>query len=86
MVAQTNHHSGPVRALAVNPFQTNVLASGASESEVFIWDLNNPTQHLTPGQKTQPFHDVSAVAWNRAHYHILATTSPDGRNVVWDLR
>jgi protein transport protein SEC31 len=75
-----------VRALDINPFQSNLLVSGSSDSEIFIWDLNNPTQHLTPGPKTQPPHDVAAVAWNRNVQHILGTTSPDGRTIVWDLR
>jgi hypothetical protein len=33
--------------------QTNLIASGASESEIFIWDLNNPDKPMTPGAKAQ---------------------------------
>jgi len=29
------------------------VASGASESEIFIWDLNNPDKPMTPGAKAQ---------------------------------
>jgi len=29
------------------------VASGASESEIFIWDLNSPDKPMTPGAKAQ---------------------------------
>jgi protein transport protein SEC31 len=45
-------HTGVVAALDINPFQSNLLASGAGSSEIFIWDLNNPTTPMTPGAKT----------------------------------
>jgi protein transport protein SEC31 len=48
-------HTGAVKALDFNPFQTNLLASGASESEIYIWDLNKPDNPMTPGQKSQVF-------------------------------
>lgn len=82
----TTSHVGPVRALDVNPFQCNLLASGAGESEIFIWDLNQPTNPMSPGNKLHPLEDISGVAWNRQVQHILISTSPSGRSVVWDLR
>lgn len=33
--------------------QSNLLASGASDSEIFIWDLNNFSVPMTPGAKSQ---------------------------------
>lgn len=33
--------------------QTNLVASGANESEIYIWDLNNFATPMTPGVKTQ---------------------------------
>ena len=65
LVSQTNQHVGAVRSLDVNPFQPNLLASGASESEIFIWDLNTPSSAMSPGNKIYPLEDVSGVAWNR---------------------
>ena len=41
---------------------------------------------MSPGSKTHPLEDVSGVAWNCQVQHILASTSPGGRSVVWDLR
>nr|XP_055168929.1 protein transport protein Sec31A isoform X15 [Nyctereutes procyonoides] len=86
IIAQNDKHTGPVRALDVNIFQTNLVASGANESEIYIWDLNNFATPMTPGAKTQPPEDISCIAWNRQVQHILASASPSGRATVWDLR
>ncbi|XP_021116619.1 protein transport protein Sec31A isoform X10 [Heterocephalus glaber] len=86
VIAQNDKHTGPVRALDVNIFQTNLVASGANESEIYIWDLNNFVTPMTPGAKTQPPEDISCIAWNRQVQHILASASPSGRATVWDLR
>lgn len=85
LVAQSDKHNGPVRTIDFNPFKTNLIASAASESEIFIWDVNNTSVPMTPGTKTQPFEDVCAVAWNRQVQHILASSFPT-RCVIWDLR
>uniref|UniRef100_A0A3P9KZ14 Protein transport protein Sec31A n=1 Tax=Oryzias latipes TaxID=8090 RepID=A0A3P9KZ14_ORYLA len=86
VITESDRHSGPVRALDVNPFQANLVASGGNESEIFIWDMNNFGSPMTPGPKTQPQEDISCVAWNRQVQHILASASPSGRASVWDLR
>lgn len=85
LVHKLDKHTGGVGALDLNPFQHNLLASGASESEIYVWDLNNPEKPMTPGAKSQPPDDVTCVAWNRQVQHILASTYA-GRCVVWDLR
>ncbi|NXN92446.1 SC31B protein, partial [Rhinopomastus cyanomelas] len=86
VIGQTEKHSGPVRALDFNPFQGNLLASGANDSEIFIWDLNNFSVPMTPGAKSQPHEDISVVSWNRQVQHILSSAHPSGKAVVWDLR
>ncbi|XP_074472832.1 protein transport protein Sec31A isoform X2 [Sebastes fasciatus] len=86
IIAESDKHTGPVRALDVNPFQTNLVASGGNESEIYIWDMNNFGSPMTPGPKTQPLEDISCVSWNRQVQHILASASPSGRASVWDLR
>lgn len=85
LVAHQTKHTGPVRSLDFNPFQSNLVASSASESEILIWDLNNTATPMTPGTKTQPFEDIQAVAWNRQVQHILASVFAS-RCVIWDLR
>ncbi|XP_064414767.1 protein transport protein Sec31A isoform X2 [Latimeria chalumnae] len=86
VIAQNDKHTGPVRALDVNHFQSNLVASGANESEIYIWDLNSFGSPMTPGAKAQPLEDISCVAWNRQVQHILASANPSGRATVWDLR
>uniref|UniRef100_A0A2M4B9P9 Protein transport protein Sec31A n=1 Tax=Anopheles marajoara TaxID=58244 RepID=A0A2M4B9P9_9DIPT len=85
LVAQQEKHQGAVRSLDYNPFQHNLVASGASESEIFIWDLNNTAVPMSPGAKVTPFEDVQGLAWNRQVQHILASVFPS-RCVIWDLR
>ncbi|XP_037918625.1 protein transport protein Sec31A isoform X1 [Hermetia illucens] len=85
LVAHQDKHSGPIRGLDFNPFQHFLLASVASESEIFIWDLNNTSTPMAPGTKTQPLEDVQNVAWNKQVQHILASVFST-RCVIWDLR
>lgn len=85
LIVAQDRHTGPVRAVDFNAYQKNLLASGASESEIFIWDLNNTTTPMTPGAKSQPAEDVVWLSWNKQVQHILASTFPT-RCVVWDLR
>ncbi|XP_051764063.1 protein transport protein Sec31A isoform X7 [Ctenopharyngodon idella] len=86
IISESEKHTGPVRALDVNAFQPNLVASGGNESEIYIWDLNNFSSPMTPGPKTQPLEDISCVAWNKQVQHILASASPSGKASVWDLR
>ena len=50
-VIKLEKHTGTVGALDINPLQTNLLASGAANSEILIWDLNNPSVPNMPGAK-----------------------------------
>lgn len=85
LVSQSDKHTGPVRTLDYNPFKSNLIASATSESEIYIWDVNNISMPMTPGQKTQPLEDVCGVAWNLQVQHILASSFAT-RCVIWDLR
>lgn len=85
LISKRDKHTGTVHTLDFNPFQSNLLASGASESEIYIWDMNKITTPMTPGTKSQPFEDVLSIAWNKQVQHILASTF-SSKSVVWDLR
>ncbi|XP_053610643.1 protein transport protein Sec31A isoform X2 [Plodia interpunctella] len=85
LLGSNTKHNGHVSALDINPYQKNLLASGASESEIFIWDLNNTSQPMAPGNKSQPLDHVQGLAWNQQVQHILGSTFAT-RCVVWDLR
>ncbi|KAJ3252470.1 protein transport protein S31 [Boothiomyces macroporosus] len=78
--------SGPVRGLDFNPITTNLLASGALDGEIFIWDLNQVNSPYEPGARSQRLEDVTALAWNKQVSYILASGSSNGYSVIWDLR
>ena len=42
--------------------QVNLLASGAGDSEIYIWDLGNPDKPMTPGSKSQVQHTHNKIA------------------------
>ncbi|CAG0898159.1 unnamed protein product [Cyprideis torosa] len=86
IVRELDQHTGNVGAMDLNPFQTNLLASGSVDSEVFIWDLGIAKANaMQPGARAQPSDTVTSIAWNKQVQHILAS-SFSGRTVVWDLR
>ncbi|XP_060217414.1 protein transport protein SEC31 homolog B isoform X2 [Lycium barbarum] len=90
LVGNLSRHKGPVRGLEFNGFTPNLLASGADEGEICIWDIANPAEpsHFPPlkgsGSSTQG--EISYVSWNSKVQHILASTSLNGTTVVWDLK
>ncbi|CAO3606729.1 unnamed protein product [Mucor hiemalis] len=86
LILRNATHSGTLCALDFNLFQTNLLASAGSNSEVYIWDLKNPSTPYSPGARSSKMDDISSVAWNCQVPHILSTASTNGYTVVWDLR
>eukprot|EP00307_Rebecca_sp_RCC1486_P002525 CAMPEP_0119433260 /NCGR_PEP_ID=MMETSP1335-20130426/49318_1 /TAXON_ID=259385 /ORGANISM="Chrysoculter rhomboideus, Strain RCC1486" /LENGTH=482 /DNA_ID=CAMNT_0007459095 /DNA_START=9 /DNA_END=1454 /DNA_ORIENTATION=+ len=90
LVATVSKHHGPVRGLEFNWNQPNLLASGASDADMYIIDVSQPATptFYTAGQRTSGpgGADISCVAWNRKVHHILASTSHSGQTVVWDLK
>ncbi|KAI4382981.1 hypothetical protein MLD38_008868 [Melastoma candidum] len=89
-IGHLSRHKGPVRGLEFNAIAPNLLASGADEGEICIWDLATPTEpsHFPPlkgsGSATQG--EISFLSWNSKVQHILASTSYNGTTVVWDLK
>eukprot|EP01018_Ginkgo_biloba_P001782 Gb_38895 [translate_table: standard] len=90
LIARLQKHTGPVRGLEFNANSPNLLASGAEDGELCIWDLANPTAptHFPSlkGVGSGAQGEVSFLSWNRKVQHILASTSYSGTTVVWDLR
>jgi len=84
------HTAGPVQGLDFNPFQTQLLASGGGDAEVYIWDLKNPVEPTVynPGTKTGQQQDtpITCIGWNKKVAHILASTNYGGVTSIWDLK
>uniref|UniRef100_A0A0D6QV06 Sec16 Sec23-binding domain-containing protein n=1 Tax=Araucaria cunninghamii TaxID=56994 RepID=A0A0D6QV06_ARACU len=81
-------HTGNVRGLEFNPNSPNLLASGAGDGEICIWDFANPIapSHFPPLKGAGAQDEVSFLSWNPKVQHILASTSYSGTTVVWDLK
>ncbi|GER48620.1 transport protein SEC31 [Striga asiatica] len=88
LVANLSRHRGPVHGLEFSSLIPNLLASGADEGDIFIWDVSNPLEpsHLSPlkgsGSATQG--EISFLSWNSKAERILASTSYNGTTAVWD--
>ena len=63
-------HTGATRTVDCNRFKPNLICTGGSDSEVYIWDLEKAVggrevaKPMAPGAKTLPHTPVSAVSWN----------------------
>lgn len=90
LVGHLSRHKGPVRGLEFNVIAPNLLASGADDGEICIWDLANPAEpsQFPPlkGSGSAAQGEISFLSWNSKVQHILASTSYNGTTVVWDLR
>jgi protein transport protein SEC31 len=89
IIDQLDKHTGSVYSIDMNILQPNLFASGGSNSELMIWDLNDLKQPMVPGGTSSVTHhideDVQCVAWNRQKSHILGSTL-GGKTLIWDLK
>eukprot|EP00245_Coleochaete_scutata_P005204 TRINITY_DN18571_c0_g2_i1.p1 TRINITY_DN18571_c0_g2~~TRINITY_DN18571_c0_g2_i1.p1 ORF type:complete len:1125 (-),score=228.11 TRINITY_DN18571_c0_g2_i1:535-3909(-) len=90
LIKKLQKHQGAVRGLEFNMYSPNLLASGAEDGVLCIWDLADPSAptlypELKGGGGNQA-GEISYLSWNHKVQHILASTSFNGTSVVWDLR
>ncbi|CAA6671881.1 unnamed protein product [Spirodela intermedia] len=79
LVSRLEKHKGPVRGLEFCNLSPNLLASGADEGELCIWDLAKPSEPIHyPALKSGAQSEVSFVSWNPKFQPILASTSHNG--------
>ncbi|GAA6019074.1 hypothetical protein JCM10207_006309 [Rhodosporidiobolus poonsookiae] len=81
-----NLHHGPVRGLNFSLVQSNLLASGATNGEIFIFDLSQPSKPFSPGQCSRSLDVIALLAWNPSVVRILASSFNLGNTFVWDLK
>lgn len=88
LVARIESHRGNVLALQFHPKQPNLFASGATDSEVLIYDLAKPSHptFAAAGPKPPGAAEVCALEWNKKVFQIVATSTKRGETSIWDLR
>mmetsp|Transcript_3055 Transcript_3055/g.5156 ORF Transcript_3055/g.5156 Transcript_3055/m.5156 type:complete len:174 (-) Transcript_3055:3424-3945(-) len=82
------HQDMPVSTIEFNPHKKNLLASGGQE--VLIQDISANIKAPNVFKAGQPnYHEgsrITSISWNRVVPHILASSSENGKIVVWDLK
>lgn len=89
LLSRSEVHKGQVLGLQFHPQQPNLLASGATDGEVYVWDLANlraPVPNKPSNAKSAHLSGITSLAWNRSAPQILASASEVGETTVWDLR
>ncbi|KAJ1926177.1 protein transport protein S31 [Tieghemiomyces parasiticus] len=86
VVFRSNNHTGALAGMDFNNQQKHVLATGAGNGEIYIWDLETPAKPYSPGPRSTKLEDVTSLAWNNQVTHILASASTTGYTVIWDLK
>ncbi|AMD20079.1 HCL072Wp [Eremothecium sinecaudum] len=88
--AKIAKHSAGVRTVRFNSKQSNLLVSGGSQSEIFVWDVNKvSTQGYSPfgpGKAMTPVDEVQSLSWNQTLAHVFASAGSSGYVSIWDLK
>ncbi|KAL6264790.1 hypothetical protein P5V15_004887 [Pogonomyrmex californicus] len=84
LISNPHKHSGPVRAMDFNPFR-NQLATGATDSEIFVWDINTSTPTII--SKSQQLEDVQHIAWNKqVHLQQILASTFSQCCIIWNTK
>ena len=94
----TAHTRDLVRGLDFNPIQTNLLSSGAVNSEVstmiyvvvcsVLSDFYGSTSAIskTSAAGLSKSDEITSISWNQLILHVLVSSSGTGYTTIWDLR
>mmetsp|Transcript_18148 Transcript_18148/g.51678 ORF Transcript_18148/g.51678 Transcript_18148/m.51678 type:complete len:1054 (+) Transcript_18148:126-3287(+) len=88
VASYSKHSSGPVKALRFNTLDPTLLATGGSDGQVYIANLeplDKPVISAPAADKSQSAQ-ITSLAWNTQVAHIVASASGDGTVAVWDLK
>ncbi|SCU92685.1 LAMI_0E11584g1_1 [Lachancea mirantina] len=89
-VAKIAKHTTPVKTLKFNSKQVNVLASGGSKGEIYIWDANKVSSEdyspFVPGTAMTPLDEIFSLSWNQNQSHVFASAGSSGFASIWDLK
>ncbi|GAV54923.1 hypothetical protein ZYGR_0AS02460 [Zygosaccharomyces rouxii] len=90
--AKFQRHRTTAKVARFNAKQFNVLATGGTKGEIFIWDVNkcleNPNDYspLTPGNSMTPVEEITSLAWNQSLAHVFASAGSTSYASIWDLK
>ncbi|WVW78173.1 hypothetical protein I302_100124 [Kwoniella bestiolae CBS 10118] len=86
-IFKSDKHTGPVRGLDFNQIQKNLLLTGAVNAELYIYDLNNPSNApVPPGPTSTKLNEITSLQWNPTVARVFAASSSSGYTSVWDLK
>mgnify|MGYP004733399033 CR=1 FL=1 len=82
-VASLTAHAKEVNAVAFNPVEQFLFATGSSDATVALWDHRNTTRplHSLLGHKAE----VYSLAWSPSSASVLASAGVDRRVNLWDI-
>ncbi|KAI8634061.1 WD40 repeat-like protein [Xylariaceae sp. FL1651] len=86
LISRTTKHTGAIKSLQFNPLRPQILATAGAKGELFIYDVNDPSNAFRLGTAAARSDDLECVAWNTKVSHILATGGSGGFVTVWDLK
>ncbi len=75
-----NHQSGSIHSLDLNPFQSNLLASGSHDNTIRIWDVNKGKELNKLEGHTNEVRCLVLLPNNQ-----LASGSRDNTIRIWDV-
>jgi len=83
-------HSGGVLDVAFNPFNDNIIASGAEDATLRIWQINCENGVVKPQNEQLAImkghaRRVQRVVWNQAVNGCIATFGAENSIKVWDV-
>ncbi|CAN6234124.1 unnamed protein product [Urochloa humidicola] len=88
-VALLRCNSGPVRGLAFSPVNPHILAAGADQGRILVWDVKNPSKRSIPTfwckeAAATDNAEVTCISWNCFDPNIILSASNCGIT-MWDV-
>lgn len=83
---QTRNISYSPAASMLRSVSETVTTCSELIEQLYIYDLNNPTNPMPPGTTSTKLKEITSLQWNPTVARIFAASSSSGFTSVWDLR